>query len=309
MLQINMETERMWIMKIHRRIVGVMLSIMMIFTVLPLQAFATETLSGDNDEFYIGTDYEMTLKTGSTVSVLEWTGILKADMSVEIQSVKSSDTDVATVSNAGAGEIRITGVAEGTAVITVEGLVYAGDDGGDGELKTTEITVNVTADGTSKDTSKKTTKKVEKKSTIKSNNWIFKDSTKVKVVATNVKRGDIIRLKIGKKTYTKKVKSTKAKLTATIKIKKPGFYGKKYTLSLRRKGKTIASSKEYVYLSKTVYTGYTKKQVKWLVYWNDPDKKKKSASSEKWCYDWEDDGRYDAYLYFKNGKVSGWKMF
>ena len=104
------------------------------------------------------------------------------------------------------------------------------------------------------------------------------------------------------------------KTAATYKVKitinKPGFYGKKYKLSLTRSGKTVASKSAYVYLSDTVYVGYTKKQVKWLTYWNSPDKKNTSAYSEQWCYDWDGDGLHDAYLYFNSkGKVTNWQIY
>lgn len=145
------------------------------------------------------------------------------------------------------------------------------------------------------------------KSSVKAKKTIYKNTKKVKVVAKNVLKGDKIKLKIGKKTYTKKIKEAADSKTVTFKIKKPGFYGKKYTLSLVRKKKTIAKSRKYVYLSDTVYVGYTKKKVKWLKYWNDPDKKNKSSYSEQWVYYWGDE---TAYLYFNNkGVVTNWQIY
>ncbi len=147
------------------------------------------------------------------------------------------------------------------------------------------------------------------KAKVESTNWVYKNSKSVKVKAYNVKKGDVLKLKIGKKTYTKKIKKTAFETSVKFSIKKPGFYGKKYNLTLKRGGKVVAKESQYVYLSDTVYVGYTKKKVKWLVYWNDPDAKNYSAYSEQWCYDWSGDGLYDAYLYFRNGKVSNWQIF
>lgn len=79
--------------------------------------------------------------------------------------------------------------------------------------------------------------------------YILKNSTKVTVKAKNVKKGDIIKLKIGKKTYSKTVKKAKKSASYKFSIKKPGFSGKKFTLTLNRKGKAVATYKDYVYLN------------------------------------------------------------
>ncbi len=147
------------------------------------------------------------------------------------------------------------------------------------------------------------------KSKIESVNYIYKKTKSVKVKVTNALKGDVIKLKIGKKTYKKKITKKALKTTVKIKIKQPGFYGKKYKLTLVRKGKTVAKKSDYVYLSDTVYVGYTKKKVRWLTFWNAPRKKNYSAYSEQWCYDWNGDGLHDAYLYFRNGKVSNWQIY
>lgn len=79
--------------------------------------------------------------------------------------------------------------------------------------------------------------------------YLLKNSTKVTVKASNVKKGDIIKLKIGKKTYSKTVKKAKKSASYKFSIKKPGFSGKKFTLTLSRKGKAVATYKDYVYLN------------------------------------------------------------
>lgn len=157
---------------------------------------------------------------------------------------------------------------------------------------------------------KVTVKEKTLKSKIEATNWIYKNSQKVTVKAKNVKKGDIIKLTIGKKTYKKKVTKTASSYKVKIKIKKPGFYGKKYKLTLNRKGKVVAKEQTYVYLSNYVHVGDSKKKVKWLTNWNDPVQKNKYTYSEQWCYDWNDDGLFDAYLHFNNkGKVTSWTIY
>lgn len=157
---------------------------------------------------------------------------------------------------------------------------------------------------------KVTVKEKTLKSKIEATNWIYKNSQKVNVKAKNVKKGDIIKLTIGKKTYKKKVTKTASTYKVKIKIKKPGFYGKKYKLTLNRKGKVVAKEQTYVYLSNYVHVGDSKKKVKWLTNWNDPVQKNQYTYSEQWCYDWNDDGLFDAYLHFNNkGKVTSWTIY
>ncbi len=97
---------------------------------------------------------------------------------------------------------------------------------------------------------KKTVLKVTvKEAEVETADYILKNSTKVTVKAKSVKKGDIIKLKIGKKTYSKTVKKAKKSASYKFSIKKPGFSGKKFTLTLNRKGKVVATYKDYVYLN------------------------------------------------------------
>ena len=146
-------------------------------------------------------------------------------------------------------------------------------------------------------------------SSIESVDYIYKKTKTVKVRATNVVKGDIISFKIGKRTYNKKIKKTEDNANIKIKIKAPGFYGKKYKLTLVRKKKIVAKEIDYVYLSNRVTMGDTKKKVRWVTGWNSPVRKNVYAYSEQWCYDWDDDGITDAYLYFRNNKVVNWHTY
>ncbi len=278
--------------KLYSRLSAI-LSLLLVLTMMPVYAFGA-TLSDDiYNDFHLGKNYDVKLKVGAKAMYCceECDYSSEEDADNEgypyLTSVKNSNTSVVKVYPIdGDGSdmyFEMKGLKNGTAKVTV--TFSTGDK--------SVFTVYVG--------------KVDKKSIIKAKGYIFKNSKKVKVSVTNVKKGDRIKLKIGNKTYTKKITKAAAKKTVTIKISKPGFYGKKYKLSLVRKGKTIASSKKYVYLSDTVYVGYTKKQVKWLIDWKDPDRINQSAYSEQWCYDWGDER---AYLYFNNnGVVTNWQIF
>ena len=269
----------------------------MILTCIPIGVLGanSETIEKDPDNRYnlvIGTNYILSgtvkYEDGIVISFYNPGASFDGDADADIVSAVSSDEAVATAE-----------VAFGS---------YVGVD-----VKKQAGTVNVTV----KDSSGKTsiiqfesTGQSEKKAKITSVSNVFKYSKKVTIKAKNVKKGDVVKLVIGKKTYTKKISKTAATAKIKISIKKPDFYGKKYTLTIKRKGKVMATKKAYVYLGDTVYVGYTKKKVKWLIDWKDPDKKNYTAYSEQWCYDWDGNGLHDAYLYFdNNGRVRNWQIF
>ena len=138
--------------------------------------------------------------------------------------------------------------------------------------------------------------------------YIFAKSTKVTGKIYNAHKGDILRVKIGKKTFKTTIRSDKREQKFTVKIKKSAA-GSKVTLTFMNRHKqklSVTSAK--VYSSNATRTGMTIKKVRLLAYWGDPTKIQKSGNTQKWCYDDNNDGVYDTYLYFKDGKVSGWDI-
>ena len=140
---------------------------------------------------------------------------------------------------------------------------------------------------------------------------IFPKTKKVTVWLDNPVPGSFVKLKIGKKTYKKKVGySSKVK----IKIKKPK-YGKSVSLKVVYKGRVIGNcyyedddfgdyeyeEDEIVYYAKNIKKGMTKKQVKCLYYWGPPQDT--ASGSGNWSYWYYDDG---SEIGFKNGKVRYW---
>ena len=102
--------------------------------------------------------------------------------------------------------------------------------------------------------------------------WITKNSKKIKVKWDNFRPSDVIKLKIGKKTYSKKVK-TKSK-TQYINIK-PSKAGTKYYIWIENKFKQRIADKgtDVVYNGHTISIGMTKSQAKLITGWRYPDKK------------------------------------
>ena len=140
---------------------------------------------------------------------------------------------------------------------------------------------------------------------------VYRNSKSITIWLDNAQKGSVVKVKIGKKTYSKKVgSSTKVK----IKIKKPK-YGSKVSIKVVYKGDVIGKayywddddedyyleSDEIVYYAKNIKKGLTKKQVKYLYYWGEPDDV--ASSSGGWSYWHYDDG---SYIGFKKGKVKYW---
>ena len=138
--------------------------------------------------------------------------------------------------------------------------------------------------------------------------YVYPKHKKVKGYVTNAHKGDIVKIKIGKKTYKKTLKKDSKKLSYSIKIKNPKAGQKMRIMLFNRFKQKLVDWKWKVFTSNVVRTGMTKSQVKLLAYWSEPDHKNKSAYSEQWCYDDDGDGFSDAYLYFRNGRVSNWSI-
>lgn len=127
---------------------------------------------------------------------------------------------------------------------------------------------------------------------------VTKYSRKVKITMDSKLRGAVVKLKIGKKTYKKKLKSGK---TIKIRIKKPKFR-QKVSIKVYYKGKLIGKDYDSTYIvtpGKKVKVGMTKAEVKYI--WGSPDDT--SSASGGWSYWFWDDG---SYIGFRKGKVKYW---
>lgn len=135
------------------------------------------------------------------------------------------------------------------------------------------------------------------------NSTVTRNSTKVKVYADDVNKGDYLILKIGRKSYKLRIKKEKREFNGTIKINKPST-GQKVSLVLYSKaGKVVErASDEKVYYDSDARVGMTKSQVKKTVL-GKPDEITTSTNGwELWVYYWND-YKSATYVYFNNGKV------
>jgi len=134
------------------------------------------------------------------------------------------------------------------------------------------------------------------------------NSTKTKITARYVAKGDCFKVKIGKKTYTKKIKKTVKKCTFTVKHKKASVGTKiKVTHYNKFNQKMDSTAESIVFGGKKLKKGMTKKQVKMLYGYGSPD----ASSNGKygwWQYNYEDGGPWKI-IYFRNGKVNHWDSY
>ena len=141
--------------------------------------------------------------------------------------------------------------------------------------------------------------------------YITENATKVKVRVENVHKGDRIKIKIGGKTYTKKIPKAARKKTYTVKIKKAPagtkmtvWVANKYNQALVEKDSTV------IFKYKALQVGMSMSEVKLTLGWRTPSKINYYTYNEQWCYDNDDDGRIDSYLYFDNdGRLKNWQIF
>lgn len=142
---------------------------------------------------------------------------------------------------------------------------------------------------------------------------LYYGNKKITIKAKNLHKGDKIRVKIGKKTYTYKIKKNYKSYKSTKKIKKHlTKYGNKYTIKVYNKyGQKISSKSQKMYYSKKIKKGMTKRQVKSTVEYDEDFGKPESIKSYKaytaWRY-WydEDSGLYAGWIIFRKGKVIEW---
>lgn len=139
-----------------------------------------------------------------------------------------------------------------------------------------------------------------------SRNNIYCNTKYITLKTYSYDKGYIFKIKVGKKTYTKKMNGRTNKYR--FRIKKPS-YGSKINVGIYYKGKRVGKdeSKAYnkVLYAKNMKTGMTKRQLKctyrFLNHWGNPSSS--ATSTGGWSYWYYDDG---SYILFRHGKVKGW---
>lgn len=138
-------------------------------------------------------------------------------------------------------------------------------------------------------------------------NYVYRNSKKMKVEAECVHAGDTVIVKIGKKTYKKKIIKNAKKIVYVQKIKKPKKWGKKITITVKNKfNQTVSYETDKVFYGSKLKKKMTKKKCLCISGWEDPNSKTVSGKYTYWWYDDDDDGYYDSYLKFKGNKLVGW---
>lgn len=135
----------------------------------------------------------------------------------------------------------------------------------------------------------------------------YKKSKKTKVVVKHATAGDFVKVKIGKKTYKKKIKKSAKSVTLTFKHKKLKI-GTKIKASHYNKYKQFqGKAKSVVFRGASFSKGMTKKQLRQVRFFGFPDSSK-SGGDGWWNYsDWDgDDFVTWITIYFKRGRVDYW---
>lgn len=131
---------------------------------------------------------------------------------------------------------------------------------------------------------------------------VTRKSKKVKVHSLYpFQRGDVLKLKIGKKKYSKKVNRGSK---AVIKIKKPKTWQKVSVSLYDANGKKVGRScKDRVYYSNGVKRGMTKKQVRRTYGYGKPAFTSTLKGGYKAWFYWDDDGSTYCVVFDKGGRV------
>lgn len=130
----------------------------------------------------------------------------------------------------------------------------------------------------------------------------YKTSKKTEVILDTVTAGDYVKLKIGKKTYTKKIAASGNNCKITFKHKKNKAGTKIVFEHYNQFNQRLSKDKTKVYEGKKPKKGMTKKQVKNLYYCGTPDS---SMSGSNGWWSWLDsDGSLWCTVYFKNNRVN-----
>ena len=130
---------------------------------------------------------------------------------------------------------------------------------------------------------------------------VYGYSNSITVKLERVLKGSVLKVKIGNKTYKKKLNNTKKKVTIPIKSHP---VGSKITFKVVYKNKVIgkkeSTGKTYVYYTDRMRTGLTTQQVRYTYGWGSPSGSGSVAGVLYWYYS---DG---SYIVFRNGVVNSW---
>ncbi len=130
----------------------------------------------------------------------------------------------------------------------------------------------------------------------------YRNQTKFRGYVTDVHKGDVLKVTIGKNTYTKTFTKYYSAYDYSFKVKKNGNYGSKIKVRIVNKfGQTLNNKSSVIYYSKNVKNGMTKKQVRYAYNWGEPEDITQSSYGTTWWY------YSGSYVHFNNkGRVDYW---
>lgn len=130
--------------------------------------------------------------------------------------------------------------------------------------------------------------------------YVYFNSKKITCKVYNGKKGDTIKVSIGKKTYKKKLKSNNKHQNIKLTIKQVSAGTKIKVMLYDKFGKRKSFYNSKVYYGNSISIGMSEKNAV-LTTWGVPDYKNNwGLGSEQWVYS---NGRTRLYVYVRNGKV------
>lgn len=136
---------------------------------------------------------------------------------------------------------------------------------------------------------------------VTSHSPVYAKSKKISVWLDHAIPGSLVKVKIGNKTFKKRVG-----VSRNVKVKVKNLkYGSKITIKVIKDGSCIGEcwndEDNIVYYAKNIRKGMTKKQVRCLYNWGGTDDV--ASASGGWSYWYYSDG---SHISFKNGRVQSW---
>lgn len=139
------------------------------------------------------------------------------------------------------------------------------------------------------------------KSSVTIRGTLYSSKSSVQVTLGSARKGDKLRLKVGSKTYTKKIKSGKKRQTITFPLSPKAAAGSTVKTVLYDKfGKKKGSDERRVYIGNTIYTGMSANDAL-LTTWGRPVRRNDWGNGYlQWVFV---SGRTTLYVYIQNGRV------
>ena len=131
--------------------------------------------------------------------------------------------------------------------------------------------------------------------------YIYRTSTSAKITVIGGNKKDKLKVSIGGKTYTKKLKSNKRRQKITLKIRKPKTGAKIKITLYDRFGKKKDSCTSKVYIGNRIYVGMSAKDAV-LTTWGAPVRRNNwGTGTLQWVFE---SGSSTLYAYIRNGRVT-----